>query len=207
MRDAEIVRSFETAFAEAGLPVSRTPSSRARPRLRLAATLPVGVEAQGEIVEAEFDEPVSEERLRAAAGLLPSGLVVDGVRDVRQGAPSAASRVRHADYEVDVESEQPLDVNDLRDAARRVMRAPALPGRRRRGVTERRADAGERDLRPLIENVEVVDADAATGRATLAVRLRTGRAGAGRPEDVVAAMRLPLRVVRVRRRQLSFVDT
>ncbi|MFN2483945.1 MAG: DUF2344 domain-containing protein [Candidatus Limnocylindria bacterium] len=206
MRDAEILRSFETAFAEAELPLARTVSSRPRARLRLAASLPAGVEAEGEILEAEFDQPVAEERLRAAAELLPSGLTLEGVRDVRHGVASAASRIRHADYEVDVASEQPLDEKEVRDAARCVLRAPALPGRRRRGPTERRADAGARDLRPLIDNLELIDTDGSAGRATLAIRLRTTGGGAGRPEDVVAAMHLPLRVVRVRRRQLRFVD-
>ncbi|MDQ3880142.1 MAG: TIGR03936 family radical SAM-associated protein [Chloroflexota bacterium] len=204
MRDADIVRGFETALTEAALPLSRTTSSRPRPRLRLAASLPAGVVGERELLEVYLDEPVDPDRVRAAAELVPSGLTVTDVRRQRSSAPSAASRVRHADYEVRVESDSPIVDTELRDAVRRLVRAPALPGRRRRGPTERRTDAGARDLRPLVEAVDVVEVDGTS--ALLSVRLRIGRSGAGRPDDVVSALGLPLRVVSVRRRPLEFVD-
>ena len=199
--------SFETAFTEAALPLSRTAAARPRARLSLAASLPVGVEAQGEVLEAYFDDLIAEDRLRAAGDLLPPGLRIVEARDVWQGFRSAASRLQAVEYEVDVRSEQALREGELRDAVRGVLAARRLPGRRRRGQTERRADAGERDLRPLIEHVEVLSVDEAANAATLLMRLRTDRTGSARPEDVLTAMDLDLRPVAVRRRPLTFVDT
>ena len=207
LRETEIVASFETAFREAALPVSRTASARSRPRLSLAASLPVGAEGEGEVLEAYFDALVPEDRVRAAGELLPPGLAIVEARDVWQGARSAASRLQPVEYEVDVTSAQPLAEGELRDAVRGVLSARRLPGRRRRGQTERRADAGERDLRPLIQHLEVVSVDEAARTATLLMRLHVDRTGSGRPEDVLGAMDLELGVVAVRRRPLAFVDT
>jgi hypothetical protein len=78
---------------------------------------------------------------------------------------------------------------------------------RRRGETQRRADTGQRDLRPYIEDVEVLDVDPEDRRGRLRVVLRHDSTGAGRPEDVVHALDLPLRIQRVIRSRLLFVDT
>jgi hypothetical protein len=78
---------------------------------------------------------------------------------------------------------------------------------RRRGESERRSDAGPRDLRPLIEDVEVLEVDDAGHTARLRALLRLDPSGAGRPEDVVHAIDLPLKVVRAVRTRLLFVDT
>lgn len=207
LRESEILGSFETAFREAALPVSNTAAARPRPRLALAASLPVGVEAEGEVLEVYFDELVSEERLMAAAELLPHGLAITEARDVWQGFPSAGSQLRSAQYEVEVDSEQALGESELQDVVRRLMAASTLPGRRRRGQTERRADAGERDLRPFIERVEVVSVDEEQRTATLLMELRLDRVGSARPDDVLAAMELPLHARSVRRRPLAAVDT
>jgi len=207
LREDEVVASFETAFTEAALPLSRTSATRPRARLSLAASLPVGVDAQGEVLEAYFDDLIAEDRLRAAGELLPAGLRIIEARDVWQGFRSAASRLRAVEYEVDVSSAQPLAETELRDAVRNVLAARTLPGRRRRGQTERRADAGERDLRPLIEHVEVLSVDETAKEATLLMRLRSDRTGSGRPEDVLTAMGPNLRALAVRRRPLTFVDT
>ena len=78
---------------------------------------------------------------------------------------------------------------------------------RRRGESERRSDAGERDLRPLVEDVEVLDVDEKARTARLRTVLRLDASGAGRPEDVVQALDLPLRVRSAVRARLLFVDT
>ena len=202
-----LIEEFERAFREAQLPLSETSGQRRRPRLSLAASLPAGVDAHGEVLEAHFDELIPAERLRAAGELLPEGVQIVEARDVWHGFPSAASMLRGAEYEVRVRGDEPLTDEALRGSIVRLLAATRLPGSRRRGPTERRADAGERDLRPLIQDIEVVEVDDGGGGALLRMVLRVDRAAATRPEDVVAAMDLPLRVVSVVRRRLVFVDT
>lgn len=205
MKQQELMAEFERAFREAGLPLAYTSAQRPRPRLRLAANAPVGIELRDEVLEAYFDELVPIERIRAAADLFPDGLALVDAREVWHGFPSAASQLSAAEYELEVSRVD--DPERLGAAIERLMAAESLPGMARRGETERRSDAGLRDLRPLILDVRLVEADAGERRARLRTVLRLDPSGAGRPEDVVRALDLPLRVDRAVRTRLIFVDT
>jgi hypothetical protein len=95
----------------------------------------------------------------------------------------------------------------LRGAVVRLLGASRLVGKRRRGESERRADAGARDLRPFVEDIEVLEVDEEQRRARLRMVLRLDATGAGRPEDVVDALDLPLAAGPAVRTRLLFVDT
>jgi radical SAM-linked protein len=209
VRQAELLGEFERAFREAGLPLSQTNATHPRPRLKFAANLPVGVELRGEVLEAYFDELVPIGRIQAAAELLPEGLEVVDAREVWHGFPSAASQLRGAEYEIDIRArgEATLTSDELRGAVVRLLGASRLVGKRRRGESERRADAGARDLRPFVEDVEVLEVDEEERRARLRMVLRLDATGAGRPEDVVDALDLPLAAGPAVRTRLLFVDT
>ena len=207
MRQAQLVEELERAFTEAGLPLAYTKAKKPRPRIKLAANLPVGIELRGEVVEAHFDELVSLERIQSAAERFPEGVELRDAKEVWQGFPSAASQLRGAEYEVEVSGEDGLTADALRGAVVRLLNAETLQGKRRRGESERRSDAGDRDLRPLVEDVEVLAVDDKARTATLRTVLQLDANGAGRPEDVVNALDLPLRVRRAVRTRLLFVDT
>jgi radical SAM-linked protein len=208
LRQEAIISAWEDAFRRAELPLSEA-GARSRARLRLAANLPTGVESRGEVLEAHFDELVPEDRIRAAAELLPDGLRLVDAREVWHGFASAASQVRAAEYEVRVRAGdgRAFGLDELGQAVARLLAASQLPGRRSRGATERLVDAGARDLRPLIEELSVEEVDAAGGEGRLAMTLRLNPAGSGRPQDVIAALDMPLKIVGVVRRRLLFVDT
>jgi hypothetical protein len=128
---------------------------------------------------------------------------------VWHGFPSAASQLRAAEYEIVLRSrgKAPLSSDELRGAVVRLLSASKLPGKRRRGESERRSDSGMRDLRPYIEDVEVLDVNEAEHAARLRMVLRLDPRGAGRPEDVVAALDLPVSPGPAVRTRLLFVDT
>jgi radical SAM-linked protein len=207
MRQAELVDALERVFRDANLPLSYTRALRPRPRIKLAANLPVGIELRGEVVEAYFDELVPLERIQGVGELLPDGVELRDAKEVWHGFPSAASQLRGAEYEVEVSGDDSLTSDALRGAVVRLLAAGELAGMRRRGESERRSDAGDRDLRPLIEDVEVLDVDAKAHTARLRTVLQLDQNGAGRPEDVVHALDLPLKVRRAVRTRLLFVDT
>ncbi|MGH2457230.1 MAG: DUF2344 domain-containing protein, partial [Candidatus Limnocylindria bacterium] len=189
--------------------LSQTNATRPRARLKFAANLPVGVELRGEVLEAYFDELVPLDRITAAGELLPEGVQIVDAREVWHGFASAASQLRAAEYEVEVRPRgaASLTSDELRGAVVRLLSAPRLVGRRRRGESERRADSGARDLRPYVEDVEVLEVDEAARRARLRMVLRLDPSGAGRPEDVVNALDLPLNAGHAVRTRLLFVDT
>lgn len=207
MRQAELVDEFERAFRDVELPLSYTHAKKPRPRIKLAANLPIGIELRGEVVEAHFDELVPLERIQAAGEHFPDGVELRDAKEVWHGFPSAASQLRGAEYEVDVAGDEGLTSDALRGAVVRLLAADQLEGMRRRGESQRRSDAGDRDLRPLIEDVEVLDVDEDAHTARLRTVLKLDASGAGRPEDVVRALDLPLRVVHAVRTRLLFVDT
>jgi len=207
MRQAELVEALESAFRTAELPLSYTHAQKPRPRIKLAANLPIGIELRGEVVEAYFDELVPMERIQAAVEHLPEGIGFRDAKEVWHGFPSAASQLRGAEYEIDVSGDEALTSDALRGAVVRLLSATELHGKRRRGESERRSDAGDRDLRPLIEDVEIIEVDETTRTARLRAVLRLDASGAGRPEDIVQALDLPLRTRRAVRTRLLFVDT
>jgi radical SAM-linked protein len=206
MRQADLVGELERAFREAGLPLAYTGATKPKPRIKLAANLPVGIELRGEVVEAYFDDLVPLERIQAAGELFPEGIGLLDAKEVWHGFASAASQLRAAEYEIEVAGDS-LTSNDLRGAVVRLLSAEELAGKRRRGESERRSDAGDRDLRPLIEDVEILEVDDEAHTARLRTVLRLDPSGAGRPEDVVNALDLPLRARRAVRTRLLFVDT
>jgi hypothetical protein len=108
---------------------------------------------------------------------------------------------------VTVRDGEELTSDALRGAVVRLLQSPRLIGRRRRGESERRSDAGARDLRPHIEDVEVVDVDETEQTARLRMVLRMDASGAGRPEDVEEALDVPLTLASAVRTRLLFVDT
>ena len=207
MRQATLVEELERAFREENLPLAYTHATRPRPRIKLAANLPIGIELRGEVVEAYFDDLVPLERIQAAAGRFPEGVELRDAKEVWHGFPSAASQLRGAEYEVVVSGNESLTTDALRGAVVRLLGADELAGMRRRGESERRSDAGDRDLRPLVEDVEILDVDEAARTARIRTVLRLDASGAGRPEDVVQALDLPLRVRSAVRTRLLFVDT
>jgi radical SAM-linked protein len=207
LRQAELVDEFERVFREGGLPLAYTNAQKPRPRLKLAANLPVGIELRGEVLDAYFDELVPADRITAAGEQLTEGVEIVDAREVWHGFPSAASQLRAAEYEVTLRGDADLTQDELRGAVVRLLAAPRLLGKRRRGESERRSDAGVRDLRPYVEDVEVLEVDEETHRGRLRMVLRLDPSGAGRPEDVVGALDLPVRVERAARTRLLFVDT
>ena len=207
MRQAELVEELERAFRGADLPLAYTRAVKPRPRIKLAASMPVGIELRGEVVEAYFDDLVPMERIQAAAEQLPDGISLRDAKEVWHGFPSAASQLRGAEYEVAVRGDDTLTSDALRGSVVRLLAAPELHGKRRRGESERRSDAGSRDLRPLIEDVEVLEVDEKEHTARLRAVLQLDASGAGRPEDVVHALDQKLRVVKAVRTRLLFVDT
>ncbi len=207
MRQADLVSELERSFKDANLPLAYTKAIKPKPRIKLAANLPVGIELRGEVVEAYFDDLVPIDEIQAAAEHFPDGIVLRDAKEVWHGFPSAASQLRGAEYEIELTGNDELTSDALRGSVVRLLAADELSGKRRRGESERRSDAGDRDLRPLIEDVEILDVDESAKTARLRTVLRLDASGAGRPEDVVQALDLPLRVRKAVRLRLLFVDT
>ncbi|NLA27889.1 MAG: DUF2344 domain-containing protein [Firmicutes bacterium] len=95
----DMLRLFQRAMRRAGLPLLYTRGYSPRPRLSLAAPLPVGVTASKEYGEIYMKGPLSPASFcRRLGGQLPKGLIVTGAAIVPPEEPPLAAVVNAALY-------------------------------------------------------------------------------------------------------------
>jgi radical SAM-linked protein len=175
----EIADAWTSAIEAAGLPLARTEGDRPRPRISFGAPLPVGMAAEGELIDVVLAERWPAWRVREAlADRLPGEWRVVELVDVWLAGPPLAGRVAAADYRIEIAG--PVDVTTLARAATELLDAERLPRERAKGdatVTY--------DLRPLLIAIEI------EAGPPVIVRARTRfhpELGTGRPEEVLAAI-------------------
>ena len=187
----EFARLWVQALKDAGVELSYSRGNRPQPRLTMAAGLPMGVTADGELLDAITSKVCSTQHLlKALASTLPDGIRAIHVQEVGMGLPSLPVAVRWADYEVDVvrADEQVVDA-----AVSKLLIAEAFPWKDARGEKVRHYD-----LRPLVADISIHEACGDGLR--LKMRLRCATDGVGRAEQVTKALGLsePARVHRSR---------
>lgn len=183
MAHLDLLRMWQRALRRAGLPLAYSQGFSPAPRLSLACPLPVGVTGEAELLEVylrELREPVAVQQ--AIGPCLPSGLVVRNVAELPLSAPALSSLVRWTTYEVQVLGG--CSRQEVEQSIERLMAATSVPWTHQRDTVTRHYD-----LRPLVLGLEVLDPTAPGHR--LRMRLRWDNQGAGRPEQVAAALGLP----------------
>jgi radical SAM-linked protein len=188
----DLMRLWERALRRARVPLAYSRGFNPRPRIAIAAALPVGLTSRGEVMDIVLERHISPYNF--AKGLvphLPPGLELLSVEEVYPKLPSLQSQVRAAEYRVTVSWEGTQE--EIKEKLQELLSAEQLL-RQRRGK--------HYDLRPLIEDlwVEEKRADA----WVLGMRLRAGEQGTGRPDEVLAALGLAEEPYAVRRERLLF---
>lgn len=178
----DFVRIWPRAFRRAGISFLFTEGFNPQPRILFAAPLPVGVTGDHELFDVYLDGPVTTDELIARlANALPAGVGVSAAVELPTAGQSLPALVRAAVYEATVDtSESRAAIQARVDAA---LSATELRRERvRQGKTKRY------DLRPLIHALELTERGA--GSLRLRMDLRHDVSGAGRPEEVLAALEL-----------------
>lgn len=176
----DLMRAWERACKRARLPLSHSQGFSPRPKIALAAPLPVGVSSECELLDIRLDERVGPRAaMDALRPQLPQGGSISEIAELPLRHPSLQSLVRAARYEIDAPSRR--SAAEWEDAIERLLALDELPWRQERGGKVR-----EFDLRRLIREVELAGADG--GEARLRMRLRNDERGAGRPEHVLEAL-------------------
>lgn len=188
----DLMRVWERACKRAGLPLTHSQGFTPRPKIALAAPLPVGVTSEAELLDVVLYRPVDIAETRAALEpQLPEGLQLRAIESAPLRQPSLQSLVRAAEYEVTLEA--PPNGASWEQRISELMARAEIPWEQDRGGKIRRYD-----LRPLILELEL--SSCAAQSASLRMRLRHDERGAGRPEQVALALgvsRPPLRIHRV----------
>ncbi len=173
------MRFWERAFRRARIPLAYSEGFTAHPRISLAAPLPVGVTSDAELMDIVLTGWMSPQGFAGAVNRqLTPGFEILEVMTVAPTLPSLQSRLRQAEYNVELAGK---DKADVETAISMLLAAESLPWHHKR-------DTGERayDLRPLIDDLWLIEWQGSSG--SIGMRLRCGSSGSGRPEQVAAAL-------------------
>lgn len=176
----DLIRFWERALRRAGMPLAYSEGFTPHPRIALAAPLPIGVTSEAELMDIFLLRWVPPQSfIKAMRSQLPAGIELSEVWPIAPGAPSLQSRTRFAEYVVQVETDRELDEVEL--ALHTLLSASTIPWQHRR-------DTGIRsyDLRPLVDDLWFINWQGS--QCALGMRLRCDTSGAGRAEQVTAAL-------------------
>src|SRR3712207_4365605 len=149
----DLMRAWERALKRAGLPLAYSEGFTRHPQLALAAPLPVGATAEGELMDVYLEEPLDpEEFRRRLAPQTPPGLIVEQVEEVPLGVPSLQSLVREWSWRTLLPPG--TDVAELTQKVRAFLALDTFPWEQRRDKEVKRYD-----LRSLVLQLDVEEAD------------------------------------------------
>ncbi len=95
----ELMRLWERTMIRAGVPLAYSQGFSPHPRLSLACPLPVGVTAEGELLEIHLKEDLVPQAFQEAiVQQLPHGIALQAVEGVAEAGPALASQVRWLRY-------------------------------------------------------------------------------------------------------------
>lgn len=186
----DLMRVWERALRRAGLPLAYSGGYNPRPKLQLARALPLGHVGEEEILDAWLEESVPVEDIATTTmPVLPDGLTIKQVHQVDPKAPAMQTQVAATAYRVTVEwDEEPQEVEAR---VKEILSVDKLPHERR----------GKRyNLRPLIEDLRVIEVAENTVRVRMQLSARPG--ATGRPEAVVDVLGMGTAFARYYRERL-----
>jgi radical SAM-linked protein len=194
------------AVEASGLPAVPGPGDPPKPRLAFGAPLPIGMTADGELIDLFLTERLPRWRVREALEPhVPAGWRVHDLRDVWLGGPALAGAVAAADYRIALETADGVTRAGVANVAEAVIGATSLPRKREKGGA-----SVEYDLRPLLIALAVEPEGDGT---PVVVHARTRfhpSLGTGRPEEVVGALAdvlgRPLTASTIARERLLLAD-
>jgi radical SAM-linked protein len=160
-----------------------------RPKLQLAAALPLGHTGAAELVDVWLEEPMSVGQLaRALVPVLPGGLAVGQVRQVSLKGPPLQVQIVSAEYRVAVEWGESAEQVEARIehvlATTELLQQRVRPGH----------EGKQYDLRPLIEGLwleqhpEPVEGRLDDSEVVLGMQLSARQGATARPEAVLVAL-------------------
>lgn len=187
----DMMRFWERALRRAEVPVFYSEGFSPHAQIALAAPLAVGVTSECELMDVFLERTMTpREFVECVTAQVPPAIRILKAQEAGLALPSLQAEVRAAEYEVDVEVPDGVDVDA---AIRALLDAETFPWEHKREDEMR-----SYDLRTLVHEIDVVARDGA--RARLRMLLRNDNSGSGRPEQVALALGLgsPMRVHRTK---------
>lgn len=209
----EVKDAWIRALRRARAPLAYSHGFHAQPRIVFATAVPLGEESLGDYMDVLLSDEVHAEglfdRLRAA---VPPGFRALGCWELPLRGPSIMSIVQGFEYELHALG----DAGQLESRIQELLRAEQLPverkvkakrrghkgrGRARRGPATASAPL---DLRPMIEELRVIESDGAQARLAFVTRAHDGKVA--KPKEIIALLGLDPGQVRVLKRETYLAD-
>jgi radical SAM-linked protein len=182
----DVQKLWERAIRRAHLPLAYSQGYHPKPRMNLAAPLPLGFSSSAELIDIWFTEEIQaseiQERLN---GMFPSGIEIQKVKQIELSGASLQSLVAAGEYIIELRINLPA--KDLEDKVAAILQSETIIRTRRNK---------EYDLRPLIQDLHIIDSH------RLATRLTMLPKATGRPEEVLQAMQIDPNDARIERTAL-----
>lgn len=176
----DLMRFWERALRRAGIPLAYSQGFSPHPRISMAAPLALGVTSEAELMDVYLSRWIAPQSfLPGLRRQMGPGIQVLEASAIPVNVPSLQSQVRFAEYRVVVDKAAvPADIGA---EVGRFLEAKSL-------MWQHTRDTGVRsyDLRSLVKSLWV--AGERNGEVSLGMVLRCDPGGAGRPEQVTAAL-------------------
>lgn len=186
----DVQKLWERAIRRARLPLAYSQGYHPKPKMNLAAPLPLGFTSSAELVDIWFTEEIDPAEIQQRlAGMFPAGIEIQKVEQIELSGASLQSLVAAGDYYIELRINLPIEELEKRVAA--VLQSETL-------LRTRRGNAY--DLRPLIEDLRILD------NTHLSTRLTMLPKATGRPEEVLEVMQIDPNDARIERTALILAE-
>lgn len=176
----DLARTMERTLRRAEVPLAFSEGFNPHPKMSFASALAVGITGESEYLDIELQRRVNQEKLAAAiVAAMPPALSLLELAEVAQGGKSLSAMINLAEYSFAVSTAN-LDVEEVSGgiagllAASEVWRQPKnKPGKK---------PIPAKEVRPLIRDVRIIQADATTIKIVTALSMfNTGQL---RPQEI-----------------------
>ena len=197
----DLHKLWERAARRAELPLAYSQGFHPQPKMNIAAALPLGFSSRCEVLDMKLEHEIQLDGMREKLQqTLPAGIQVLNVESADEHAPALQTRVASAEYQVTLTGS--IDESELHRKIDSVMESESII-RERRGKTY--------DLRPLIEELQILESDGLPSGQELApvvqkifMRLAAREGATGRPEEVLDTLGIAFEETRIERTNLIF---
>ncbi|MEE8389996.1 MAG: TIGR03936 family radical SAM-associated protein [Anaerolineae bacterium] len=188
----DLMRVWERALRRANVPLTYSQGFNPRPKLQLAAALPLGYTGAAELLDVWLRQSMSvRDFTRVLVPVLPAGLTVNQVRQIMLKEPAMQTQVVSAEYHVTVEwvpelacPEQSRRVEGWDESTEQVEARIERVLATTELLQERRGR--QYDLRPLVEKLWLEQAG--KDKVVLGMQLAARQGATARPEAVLEAL-------------------
>lgn len=181
----DLHRTLERTFRRTQLPMQYSKGFNPRPRINLAAALPLGCTSQAELVDVWLTEEIQVKTLKSRLiQFQPPGIEFQDIEVIPTDAAKLQRSIQSAEYTVESDN---IDAGLQKDVDR-ILSTKHIE-RERRGKVY--------DLRPLIHAIEITQAT--TGEKLIKMRLSAMEGATGRPDEVLNELGVPLSDARIER--------